>query len=118
VLSQSVRLLTQARSDTERAGTTALEVSAVTLNGMNAHVLEVERALLALDHHERAAVIHHGLQSLEDENSIEHDHAEVDAAWRSELRQRIDDIENGKVELLDTDEVFASIRADLAARRK
>ncbi|MBL5972451.1 MAG: addiction module protein [Candidatus Leucobacter sulfamidivorax] len=85
---------------------------------MNAHVLEVERALLALNHHERAAVIHHGLQSLEDENSIEHDHAEVDAAWRSELRQRIDDIENGKVELLDTDEVFASIRADLAARRK
>lgn len=98
--------------------TTVLEASAVTLNGMNAHVLEVERALLALGPHERAAVIHHGLQSLEDENGIDQDQAEVDAAWRSELRQRIGDIENGKVELLDTDEVFASIRADLAARRK
>ncbi|WP_336992140.1 addiction module protein [Leucobacter sp. VD1] len=39
------------------------------------------------------------------------------AAWRSDLRQRIDDIENGKIELLDTDDVFASICADLAARR-
>ena len=34
------------------------------------------------------------------------------------LEQRIDDIEHGKVELLDTDEVFANIRAGLAARRK
>ena len=44
--------------------------------------------------------------------------AEVDAAWRSELRRRIDDIESGKVELLDADEVHTQIRAKLAAMRK
>lgn len=44
--------------------------------------------------------------------------AEVDTAWRSELRRRIDDIESGKVELLDADEVHAQIRAKLAALRK
>lgn len=43
--------------------------------------------------------------------------AEVDAAWRSELRRRIDDIESGKVELLDVDESHAQLRAELAARR-
>lgn len=85
---------------------------------MNGHVVDVERALLALERHERATVIHHGLQSLEDTDSIDHKQAEVDAAWRSELHRRIDDVTNGKVELLDTDDVFARIRADLAARRK
>ncbi|MGP5050835.1 addiction module protein [Brachybacterium sp. JB7] len=44
--------------------------------------------------------------------------AEVDTAWRSELRRRIDDIESGKIELLDADEVHAQIRAKLAAMRK
>lgn len=43
--------------------------------------------------------------------------AEVDAAWRSELLRRIDDMESGKVELLDVDESHAQLRAELAARR-
>jgi hypothetical protein len=46
------------------------------------------------------------------------DQAEVDAAWRSELRRRIDDVQSGKVELLDVDESLARLRAELAARRK
>lgn len=80
-------------------------------------VAGVERALLALDQHDRAAVIHRGLQSLEaKDNQV--DQGEVDAAWRDELRRRIDDIESGTVELLDLDEVHAQIRAELAAMRK
>lgn len=50
--------------------------------------------------------------------SSDDEQAEVDAAWRSELRRRIDDIESGKVELHDADEVHVQIRAKLAAMRK
>lgn len=81
------------------------------------NVAEVEQALLALDQHDRAAVIHRGLQSLHPEDTSM-DQSEVDAAWRTELRRRIDDIETGNVELLDADEVHAQIRAELAAMRK
>lgn len=42
----------------------------------------------------------------------------IDAAWRIELRRRIDDIESGKVKLLDVDKSHAQLRAELAARRK
>lgn len=82
------------------------------------NIAEVERALLSLDRRDRAEVLHRGIQSLESDSSTEDDQAEVDAAWRSELRRRIDDIEGGKVELLDADESHAQLRAELAARRK
>lgn len=65
---------------------------------------------LSADERELAAV---APQQISDDEQ-----AEVDAAWRSELRRRIDDIESGKVELLDADEVHAQIRAKLAAMRK
>lgn len=83
-------------------------------------VAEVEQALLSLDRHDRAAVVHRGLQSLhaDDTEDTTADQDEVDAAWRVELRRRIDDIESGKVELLDVDESHAQLRAELAARRK
>lgn len=84
---------------------------------MSMSVADVERALLALDQPDRAAVIHRGLQSLEAKDD-QVDQGEVDGAWRDELRLRIDDIESGKVELLDLDEVHAQIRAELAAMRK
>lgn len=64
---------------------------------------------LSADERELAAV---ALQQISDDEQ-----AEVDAAWRSELRRRIDDIESGKVELLDVDESHAQLRAELAARR-
>jgi len=78
---------------------------------------EVEQAFFALDRRDRAALIHRGLQTLDAEEA-QGEQGEVDAAWRDELRRRIDDIENGKVELLDADEVHAQIRAELAAKRK
>lgn len=78
---------------------------------------EVEQAFFALDRRDRAALIHRGLQTLDAENA-EVDQDEVDTAWRSELRRRIDDVESGAVELLDADEVHAQIRAELAALRQ
>ncbi|WP_192497010.1 addiction module protein [Gulosibacter chungangensis] len=65
---------------------------------------------LSAEERELAAV---PLQQISDDEQ-----AEVDTAWRSELRRRIDDIESGKVDLLDADEVHAQIRAELAAKRK
>lgn len=84
---------------------------------MSMSLAEVEQAFLALDRRDRAALIHRGLQSLDTEDD-QVDQAEVDATWRGELRRRIDDIESGKIELLDADEVHAQIRAELAAMRK
>jgi len=78
----------------------------------------VERALLLLDRRDQAEVLHRGIQSLDLDDPPIEDQAEVDAAWRVELRRRIDDIESGKVELLDVDESHAQLRAELAARRK
>lgn len=69
-----------------------------------------EGSSLSADERELAAV---ALQQISSDEQ-----AEVDAAWRSGLRRRIDDIENGKVELLDADKVHAQIRAKLAAMRK
>ncbi|MEE6289253.1 addiction module protein [Georgenia sp. MJ173] len=85
---------------------------------MSQNVADVERALLALDHHDRAAVIHRGLRSLDPADTTDVDQNEVDAAWRTELRRRLDDIESGKVELLDVDESHAQLRAELAAQRR
>lgn len=63
-------------------------------------------------------MLHRDIQSLDLDDHPTEDRAEVDAAWRVELRRRIDDIESGKVELLDVDESHAQLRAELAARRK
>lgn len=79
-------------------------------------VTEVERALLALDERDRAAVIHRGLRSLENEH-VDVAQPEIDSAWQDELRRRIAAIESGNVQLLDVDESHAQLRAELAARR-
>lgn len=78
---------------------------------------EVELALLALDQRDRAAVIHRVLPSLDGEDANV-DQDEVNAAWHTELQRRIEDVENGEVELLDVDKAHADLRAELAARRR
>lgn len=85
---------------------------------MSMTVTEVERALLALDRRDRAEVLHRGIRSLDVDNQADSNQTEIDAAWRTELRRRIDDIESGKIELLDVDESHAQLRVELAARRK
>ena len=79
---------------------------------------EIEEALLSLDRHDRVAVLHRGIRSLDEDDQMDEDQAEIDAAWRSELRRRVDDVESGEVELLDAGEVHAQIRAKLAAMRE
>ncbi|MPV50667.1 addiction module protein [Pseudactinotalea sp. HY160] len=65
---------------------------------MAPEVAEVERALLALAPEERAAVIHMGLLSL-DGAPAETSQDEIDAAWRTEVAGRLDDVIEGRVQL-------------------
>lgn len=75
---------------------------------------EVEEALLALTRKERAAVIRRGLQTLENRQP-KAARGEIDAAWRVELRKRIDDIESGRVETVSIDASFAAARAAISS---
>lgn len=45
------------------------------------------------------------------------DQAEIDAAWTSEFRRRIDDIESGRVLMVDHAETVRIARARVAGRR-
>lgn len=45
------------------------------------------------------------------------DSAEVDAAWRDEIGSRVDDVLAGKVELVDADETYRMLSAELASKR-
>ncbi len=84
---------------------------------MTMTMAQVEEALMALDRREQAAILQRGIRNL-DTRSEDLPQDEVEAAWRDELRKRIDDIRSGAVELLDFDESHRQIRAQLIARRK
>lgn len=77
---------------------------------------EVEQAMLALDRRDLAALIHRGIQVL-DESETQAPQSEVDAAWNAEFRRRIDDVESGRVELLTADDVDACVDGVLAKFR-
>ncbi|MCI1747326.1 MAG: addiction module protein [Acidipropionibacterium sp.] len=81
---------------------------------MSLTVAEVEEALLALSRRDRAAVIQRGLQTL-DADADDASQEEIDAAWRDELSRRIDDIENGRVQMLNHEEVFTRARDAIVA---
>jgi DNA primase large subunit len=80
------------------------------------NVAEVEQAMLALDKRDLAALIHRGIQAL-DESETEASQPEVDAAWNAEFRRRIDEVESGQVELLTADDVDARVDELLAKFR-
>ena len=42
--------------------------------------------------------------------------ADVQKAWLEEAHRRLRQVENGEVELIPADEIFAKIRAELGAR--
>jgi len=44
--------------------------------------------------------------------------AEVDAAWRDEIAARVDAIGAGQVELVDADETYRLLSAELASKRQ
>lgn len=80
------------------------------------NVAEVEQAMLALDKRDLAALIHRGIQAL-DESETEASQAEVDVEWNAEFRRRIDEVESGQVELLTADDVDARVDELLAKFR-
>lgn len=73
---------------------------------MSPEVAEVERALLALSEHDRAAVIHTGLLSL-DGGLDPIEEADVDLAWRHEIGSRLDEVLAGRAELGSFEETYA-----------
>lgn len=54
--------------------------------------------------------------------SVDHeadvDQDAIDAAWRSEISSRVDAILRGEVDLVDADETYSELAAELAARRR
>ncbi len=75
---------------------------------------EVYRAGLELDMDERAVVAHGLLASLHPEGAAQ---AELDETWKSELRRRILEIEDGSIELVPGEESQARVRKLLADLR-
>lgn len=78
-------------------------------------VADVERAPLALAPDDRGEVIHRGLLSLARESGTDNDAAALAAAWRDEVENRVDEILNGRVELVDADEHYARLRGTLTS---
>lgn len=84
---------------------------------MSMTMAQVEKALMALDRREQAAILQRGIRNLNTRSEgLQQD--EVEVAWRDQLSKRIDDIHSGAVELLDFDESHRQICAQLTARRK
>ncbi|MBI5757948.1 MAG: addiction module protein [Planctomycetales bacterium] len=73
-------------------------------------VSEVLTEALELSQPERAEVAHRLLLSLEPDD----DEREVDEAWAQAIRQRLQDIRQGKVEVVDWDVARDRIRAALS----
>ncbi len=85
---------------------------------MSMNAVEIERALLALSREERAAVIHRGLLSLNSPTPSADQPESLDAAWAEELQERVRQIDDGDVSLIDADESHARLRAELSSRRR
>lgn len=51
------------------------------------------------------------------DQDVDVDQAEVDAAWGAEIGSRVDEIVRGDVDLVDADETYRVLSAELAAKR-
>ena len=74
---------------------------------------KLEAQVLELSHEERAYLAQRLLVSLDADE--EDDPAEVEQAWAAELQRRIDEVENGTVEMIPAEDVMAEFWAQ---RRK
>lgn len=52
------------------------------------------------------------------DQDVDVEQAEIDASWRDEIGSRVDDILAGKVELVDADETYQMLSAELASKRR
>lgn len=84
---------------------------------MTPDVDEVMASVQALPPDQVAEVAYRVLRVLDDAPA-QVDQGEVDAAWRSELRGRIDEIERGDVDLVRHEETVSVARSMLANRRE
>lgn len=87
-----------------------------TLDDMAPEVADVLETAKSLNRDQIADLAYHLLQVLDDDLAGV-DQARIDAAWRADLRRRTDEIENGRVQLVDGPETLAMARAMLAKRR-
>jgi hypothetical protein len=76
----------------------------------------LEQALQLTDD-ERGELIAHLLRSLEPDDGEEVIGDEWEAAWSTELDDRVREIRDGSIELIDGDEAIAKVRAAINARR-
>lgn len=83
---------------------------------MAPEVAALIEAGLELDPDERAVVANVLLKSLH--HGSEAEQGEVDEAWSEEISSRLDEVLEGKVQLVDADEHYERLRAEVAARRK
>lgn len=77
---------------------------------MTTGIEEITQAALTLSERDRAALAVTLLGSLDDPAD---DPAEVEAAWTSEIRSRVDDILDGRVKTVP----FAQIKSEVVERR-
>lgn len=76
-----------------------------------AELIEMARELAPAD---RVKLAHDLLDSVEDSDESD---SVVDAVWQTEFRRRIDDIESGRVQLVDGRETMRIARERIAKRR-
>ena len=79
---------------------------------MSAAAKEILEAALKLDPKARAEVAQEIIESLENSN-----YGELSPAWEEELDRRVQEIEEGRVQLIPGEQVFAEIEASLRVRR-
>jgi putative addiction module component (TIGR02574 family) len=75
---------------------------------------ELRRELLTLPVEERQQLADELYESLVDE-SLD---PEWERAWSEEIRQRVKDVADGRVELVDADDVHSELRAELRHARR
>lgn len=79
---------------------------------MSTAAKEIVEAALKLDPQVRAEIAQDILESLADSS-----YGELSPAWEQELDRRVKEIEEGRVEMIPAEQVFAEIEASLLARR-
>jgi Putative addiction module component len=74
-------------------------------------IADIEKELMALPTEDRARVALDLIRSLDKDEEQSLSREEWEATWREELDRRVQDVQEGRVELRDAEEVLASLRA-------
>jgi putative addiction module component (TIGR02574 family) len=76
---------------------------------------ELRRELFSLPEEEREALADELYDSLDAEEARD---PEWERAWTKEIQRRIADVAEGKVELVDSEQVFQELRAEFSNKRR